>query len=422
MYASLILVLLLLIFTILSACDANKSLPTEDLPQSSIDLYPKEDSPSSIELDRIMKWADKGMVVHSPFNVFDSSIQQVKSEWGKPDHVDQVAGGSYATYSEKQTVIGFNQDGEIYDVRSYGPNLHELTIEKVEDKLGQPKDIRLNDQDSIYVYELKQQIELKLIFSNKTKSVDHISIYNPVRAEAEQYVLDIKGNSNQLTDKAWKSMQAWRAQIKSFSTEHQSVYLNGPNKKRVALTFDDGPDDTITPAIIHILNDYNVKGSFFFLGSNVMRYPEVVKQAYESGHLVLSHSYNHVELTKLGKVDVENELAGAGKAIQSVVGRKPAILRTPYGDTNNQVVSIAGEQGYSIVLWSIDTLDWSQREAENIVKNVVENVRNGDIILMHSDSDKIETEKALPLVIEALEKMNFEIVDLETLLNIKAYQ
>ncbi|MBS4219859.1 DUF4309 domain-containing protein [Bacillus sp. FJAT-49711] len=417
-----ILILILSFFTILSGCDANKTVPTKDLPQSSIDLHPKEDSSSFMGLDQVMKRAEKGMVAGSPFNVFDSTIQQVKSKWGEPTHLDRVAVGSYATYSEKQTVFGFNQDGEIYDVRSYGPDLHELTIEIVESELGQPKDIRFNDQESIYVYELKEQIELKFIFPNKTKNVDHISIYNPRLAEVEKYVLDIKGNSNQLTDNAWKSMQDWRAQIKSFSTEYQSVFLNGPNRKSVALTFDDGPDDAITPAIIDILNDYNVKGSFFFLGSNVKRYPEVVKKAYDGGHLVLSHSYNHVELTKLGKLEVEKEIVDAGKAIQSIIGKKPAILRTPYGDTSDQVVSISEENGYSIVLWSIDTLDWSQREANNIVHNVVENVRNGDIILMHSDYDKIETKKALPLLIEALEEMNFEVVDLETLLNIKAYQ
>ncbi|MBW8351094.1 DUF4309 domain-containing protein [Bacillus sp. IITD106] len=413
---------ILILFTMFSGCSPKKSLPIKDLPSNNNELHPKEVAPSSLAIDQIMKLANNGMVIDSPFTVFESTIQQVKSDWGEPNQIDEVAGGSYATYSKKQTVFGFNQDGEIYDIRSYSPNLHELTMEKVEDELGRPKDIRSNDQESIYVYELKKQIELKLIFPNKTKSVDHISIYNPARAKAEPYVLDIKGNSNQLSEKAWNSMKNWRAQIKQFSIRQPTVYLNGPNKKRVALTFDDGPDERITPAIIDVLNDYNVKGNFFFLGSNVKLHPEVVRKAYESGHLILSHSFNHVELTKLGKREVESEIKGAGEEIQSVIGKMPAILRTPYGDTNDQVVAVSNEQGYSIVLWSIDTLDWSQRESTNIVKNVMDNVRNGDIILMHSDSDKMETEKALPLIIEGLEKKNFEIVNLEELLNIKAYQ
>ncbi|MBS4201873.1 DUF4309 domain-containing protein [Bacillus sp. FJAT-49732] len=417
-----IMLLIIILFTILSGCSAKKSLPNEELPSNSNEVHPKEVSLSSFEIEQIMKLASNGMVIDSPFSIFESSIQQVKSSWGEPDQIDEVAGGSYATYKERNTVFGFNQYGEIYDVRSYNKNLQELKMEKIKHELGQPKDIRENNQESIYVYEMKNKTELKFIFSNDLKSVDHISIYNPGRFETKQYTLDIKGNSNQLSVKAWESMKNWREEIKQFSVEHPSVYVNGPNKKMVALTFDDGPDEKITPAIINILNDYNVKGNFFFLGSNVKLHPEVVKQAFESGHLVLSHSFNHVELSKLGKSEVEKEVKRAGEEIQSVIGKMPAILRTPYGDTNDQVVNVSKEQGYSIVLWSIDTLDWSQKDATNIVKNVVDNVRNGDIILMHSDSDKMETEKALPLMIESLEKMNFEIVELETLLNIKAYQ
>ncbi|MBS4196804.1 polysaccharide deacetylase family protein [Lederbergia citri] len=417
-----ILLIILILFTILSGCSTKKSLPIEDLPSNNNEWHPKEVSPSSFEIEQIVKLANNGMVIDSPFTVFESTIQQVRSDWGEPDQIDEVAGGSYATYKERNTVFGFNQDGEIYDVRFYNNNLRELTIEEVEHEIGQPIDIRKNNQESIYVYELKNEIELKMIFPNDTKRLGHISIYNPALAKAEQYVLDIKGNSNQLSDKAWKNMQNWRDQIKKFTVEHKNVYLNGPNKKRVALTFDDGPDDIITPAIINILNDYKVKGNFFFLGTNVKLHTDVVRKAYESGHLVLSHSLNHIELSKLGKGEVEKEIVSAGEEIQSVIGKKPAIIRPPYGETNEQVVSVSEEQGYSIVLWSIDTLDWSQRESTNIVDNVVKNLRNGDIILMHSDSDKTETEKALPLMIEALEKMDFEIVNLEDLLNIKAYQ
>jgi peptidoglycan/xylan/chitin deacetylase (PgdA/CDA1 family) len=129
-----------------------------------------------------------------------------------------------------------------------------------------------------------------------------------------------------------------------------------------------------------------------------------------------------VELTKLGKEDIRTEIDKAGKTIKSVIGKEPAIIRTPYGDTDTQVASVSKQEGYSIVLWSIDTLDWSQKDSTNIVKNVVDNIRNGDIILMHSDSDKSETKKALPLLIEELQKRNFEIVDLETMLNVKAYK
>ena len=200
------------------------------------------------------------------------------------------------------------------------------------------------------------------------------------------------------------------------------MFINGPNKRQVALTFDDGPDETITSATIDILDQYHVKGSFFFIGSNVELYPEVVRKADNKGHLVLNHSYNHVELTKLSKANIQLEINKTNKAIEEVIGKKPAILRPPFGDIDDKVAAISQDYGESVVLWSIDTLDWSQMEAENIVNNVVENVRNGDIILMHSNSDKIENLQALPLIIEALQESGFEIVDLETLLGVKAYQ
>jgi peptidoglycan/xylan/chitin deacetylase (PgdA/CDA1 family) len=148
----------------------------------------------------------------------------------------------------------------------------------------------------------------------------------------------------------------------------------------------------------------------------------VVKNAFNNGNLVLSHSFNHVELTKLGNEAIRLEIDRAGKAIKSVIGKEPAILRTPYGDTNEKVAEIAKQEDYSIVLWSIDTLDWSQMESKNIVNNVIDNLRNGDIILMHSDSDKSATKQALPILIEELQKRNVQIVDLETLLHVKAYQ
>ncbi|MFZ7944953.1 MULTISPECIES: polysaccharide deacetylase family protein [Bacillaceae] len=166
----------------------------------------------------------------------------------------------------------------------------------------------------------------------------------------------------------------------------------------------------MTPEIIDILAAYHVKGNFFFLGNKVKEHPDVVKQAFNQGNLVLSHSNHHVELTKLSKEAARKEIDDAGEEIQSVIGKEPAFLRTLYGDTNAQVAAISKQEGFSIVLWSIDTLDWSQKDSQNIVNNVIANVRNGDIILMHSDSDKIETKKALPLLIEELQKRNFEIV------------
>lgn len=423
-----VLLLMVPLVIVLSDCSPQKSNPNEKQQPQENEQQSQEVSPPVINLDEIMEKAKKGMIEDSKFTVMGGNMEEVKAEWGEPDQVDQAGYGYYAAYDDKNVTFGFNKADEIFDLRSYAKDLKEVTVQMIEDAFGSPAEVRKNNNERIYVYELEHGLELKFIIPIDTKVVDHLSVFHPQRAIAEDvekqqdYVLDIKGKSNKLTAQAWKGMQSWRKQIVLFAKEQEKMYMNGPDKKIVALTFDDGPDGNITPAIIDILDKYQVKGSFFFLGSEVEAYPEVVKNAYNKGNLILSHSYNHVDLTTLSKEEIRLEIDRAGKTVKSVIGKEPAILRTPYGETNDKVASIAEQEGYSIVLWSIDTLDWSQKEYSNIVNNVVENVRNGDIILMHSDSEKTQTTKALPLIIEALQEQNFEIVDLETLLGVKAYQ
>jgi peptidoglycan-N-acetylglucosamine deacetylase len=423
-------IILMVIFSVsmlLTACASQKPHPSKNVQPKQTALQPKEINQTSLkQLNEIRNWAQKGMVKECPFNALDSTINQVNAEWGNPDKVDQAGAGTYATYEDKHIALGYNKAGEIFDVRSYSTDLEKITDKMVVKSLGQPNQRRDSTIENIYVYELDQGIQLKIIISKSSDVIDHISVFNPkrttVKTVSNEYILDIKGQSNQLSESAWASMQKWRKDIVLFARNQENVYLNGPDVKKVALTFDDGPDEVITPAIIDILATYHVKGNFFFIGSKVSKHPDVVKNAFTNGNLVLSHSFNHVELTKLGKEAIRLEIDQAGKAIKSVIGKEPAILRTPYGDTNEKVADISKQEGYSIVLWSIDTLDWSQRDSKNIIRNVIDNLRNGDIILMHSDSDKSETKKALPLLIEELQKRNIEIVDLESLLNVKAYQ
>jgi peptidoglycan/xylan/chitin deacetylase (PgdA/CDA1 family) len=425
---SIFFILLLSFAIFLTACVSEKSAPNDKVPSKQSELDPKKVNSPIMKLDDVMKKARKGMVGESAYNVIDCTMEQVKEEWGEPDKIDKAGYGYYATYHKKNVALGYTDAGEIFDVRSYASDLNEITFKMIDKALGKPTQVREINNETIYVYELDTKIELKFILPSSDNGIDHISIFNPERATAAatnsklDYVLDIKGRSNQLTAQAWEKMQSWRKQIVLFSRGQANVYVNGPNQRKVALTFDDGPDNTVTPAIIDILAKYNVKGNFFFIGSKVQEHPDVVKKAYDKGNLVLSHTYNHLELTKLGKTEIYKEIDQAGKTIKSVIGKEPAIMRPPYGEANEQVTAISREEGYSLVLWSTDTLDWSQREADNIVKNVIDHVRNGDIILMHSDSDKTETQKALPLIIEALQAKNFEIVDLETLLNVKAYK
>ncbi|MGG3468001.1 polysaccharide deacetylase family protein [Neobacillus pocheonensis] len=413
--------LALLLITVLTACDSKEqqSKPIKDVPQKQTELPPKEVAPMTIKLKEIKEKENLGLVKDCEFSALDSTMVQVKEKWGEPDRVDRAGSGFYATYEHRGIAFGFNANGEIFDVRSFSNELQQISFTEIERTLGSPDQVTEYNNDQIETYDINATIQLKFIIPEKTKVIDHISVFNQQRAA--KYLLDIKGNSNQLSSSAWEKMLQWRKQMVNFSKGHENVYINGPNQKRVALTFDDGPDAAITPAIIDILNKYRVKGNFFFIGSNVVKYPEVVKKAFDNGNLVLNHSYNHVDLTNLTNQEIQSQIEKTEQAIAEIIGKKPAIIRPPYGETNPKVASIAQNEGDSIVIWSIDTLDWSQKEASNIVKNVVANVRNGDIILMHSTPEQTETKKALPQIIEELKKRNFEIVGLDRLLNVKAY-
>ncbi|MGE8205805.1 polysaccharide deacetylase family protein [Heyndrickxia sp. NPDC080065] len=380
------------------------------------------------QIIKMKELADKGEVENASTKL-TQNFKYVQEKWGQPDKIDQVNNGFYAVYDEKKITYGYNNKNIIYDVRSYDKQLQNLDFKLIQKVLGKPYDQRKNNEENIVVYQVNKSYQLKFIIKQSTGKVDHISVYDQQwdqacckQAEKTDYFLPIKGNSNQLSDFAWKNMMKWREDAVLLAKKHKEVSVNGPNVKKVALTFDDGPDNINTPEIINTLEKFHVKGNFFFIGERVKQYPEVVKQAYQNGNLVLSHSYFHDDLTKKNSAEMKKDLLDTEKAIEKIIGKKPAILRPPYGETNQSVISNASQLGYHIVLWSIDTLDWSQKDYENIVKNVVSNVRNGDIILMHSNDDKAETAKAVPIIIEELNKKGFEIVDLSELLSIQPYK
>jgi peptidoglycan-N-acetylglucosamine deacetylase len=408
-----------------SSKNNNESNHQED---KKSDPPPKEESkPSETFPKQIRDLALNGKGLNSEFTL-KTNIQKVYENWGDPDYTDKYNEYFYAMYEKRDITFGFYENGEIFDIRSYDDKLQSLTYDQIMSALGEPTDTKRVNDESIYVYKLNEDIELKFIIPNKSGTVDHTSVFLTKKTDDTSdintdYILEIKGTSNNLSEKAWENMLKSRAEMLALAKSYpKNIFLNGSNQKKVALTFDDGPDKTVTPAIIEILDRYNVKGNFFFVGEKVRLYPEIVKTASDDGHLILSHSYYHNDLSKRGKDDITRDLVMTNDAIQDVIGKRPALFRPPYGATNKFVLSSAQENNLKIVLWSIDTLDWSQKESVHIKENVLNNVRNGDIILMHSDGDKTETEKSLPLVIEGLMNKGFQIVTLDILINEAAYR
>ena len=181
--------------------------------------------------------------------------------------------------------------------------------------------------------------------------------------------------------------------------------------KRVALTFDDGPNTKVTPQILEILKKYEAKATFFMVGRNVSKNQAIVKQMYEEGHEIGNHTWNHPKLTNLSNASVKQEVDNTSNAIYKAIGQNPTVFRPPYGATSNQVRSVLS---IPTILWSIDTLDWKHRNADKILSYVKASAKDGSIILMHDIHQS--TANGLENVILYLQKQGYELVTVSEIL------
>lgn len=192
------------------------------------------------------------------------------------------------------------------------------------------------------------------------------------------------------------------------------------NTKNVALTFDDTPNPENARKLLKILKKYDVQGAFFVNGATInSENIDAIRYTSQEGHLILSHSFDHVNLKELNTNDVDTQLVSNAERIEEVTGHYPKLFRPPYGLSNRNVVDSVNEHGMTMILWSIDSLDWTLKDANTIVQVVIGNVHNGDIILMHCNQMTIDT---LPIIIEKLRQRGYMIVRLDELLGIKAYR
>jgi peptidoglycan/xylan/chitin deacetylase (PgdA/CDA1 family) len=170
--------------------------------------------------------------------------------------------------------------------------------------------------------------------------------------------------------------------------EKYNYAFSGPyNTPAVALTFDDGPDPVFTPLILDKLKKYGVKATFFLLGTNIEKFPEIVNQISVEGHLIGNHTYSHPRLTDITDEEYHYQIHKTDELIQQLVGYKPKFFRPPYGVIEESQLKWANEQGMMVTQWSIDTLDWQGLDAEKITQTVMANVLPGSIILQHNAPD-----------------------------------
>ncbi|WP_260471801.1 polysaccharide deacetylase family protein [Bacillus salinus] len=212
---------------------------------------------------------------------------------------------------------------------------------------------------------------------------------------------------------------------RTFITTHieykpNEITVANTSEKYVALTFDDGPDDFYTPRILSILKEKGVPATFFVIGRNVSRYPNITKQMVSEGHSVANHTWSHPDLRYTWSADVKKEILDTQDIIFKTIGRKSDLFRPPYGFYTKADLAILSEIGMRNIKWSVDTLDWSGLTADMILDIVRRDITPGGIILQHNNSANRNLEgtiEALPIIIDELKKQGYMFVTLQTLLD-----
>ena len=149
--------------------------------------------------------------------------------------------------------------------------------------------------------------------------------------------------------------------------------------KAVALTFDDGPS-SFTNRLLDCLEENNAKATFFMVGTEIASFPDEVKRMKELGCELGNHTYDHTDLTTLSADDISSEISKVDEQLVNLTGQGASVVRPPYGSVNDAVKATVGTP---MILWSIDTLDWKTQDVESTVEEVMNNVTDGSIILMH---------------------------------------
>lgn len=193
--------------------------------------------------------------------------------------------------------------------------------------------------------------------------------------------------------------------------------------KLIALTFDDGPSPHFTPQVLNILAQNDVKATFFLIGREADKLPDITRKIVENGNEIGNHTYFHPTTLKNININkVKNEITKTEDAIYQITNIRPVLFRPPGGYFNKEIVESAKELNYTTILWSWNqqTNDWKNPGVEKIVETVLKNPRSGDIIIFHDrGGDRTQTIESLQPIIDGLKEKGFKIVTVSELIKNK---
>jgi peptidoglycan-N-acetylglucosamine deacetylase len=203
---------------------------------------------------------------------------------------------------------------------------------------------------------------------------------------------------------------------------YQNVVHSVPTKEKVvALTFDDGPHPVYTRQILDILDKYHVKATFFMIGRLMDRYPDIVREVLKRGHVIANHTYTHPSNIEADtSAQVIRELEQCEQVIERMTGKRAYFFRPPRGLIDSTVFSIAQDEGYQTILWTVSADHHDAPTPELMAERVLKLNRPGGIILAHDGTfpTRWKDVAATPLIIERLQKKGYRFVTIPELLKI----
>jgi len=206
------------------------------------------------------------------------------------------------------------------------------------------------------------------------------------------------------------------------SDYHVKAYCHNPleTKKKIALTFDDGPT-SYTLQVLELLKRYNAKATFFCIGKNIEIHPEIIKQIINEGHLVGNHSYSHSKFFDFYNANkITDELRKTDQLLEKFTSKKINFFRPPYGVTTPSIRRALKTTGHKVIGWNIRSLDGRIKNHDLIFNRIIKRVSPGGIVLLHDTAQ--HSVLVLEQFLQFLQQNNYEVISIEELLNLKAYE
>ena len=319
----------------------------------------------------------------SIFYVYDWGISMIHS-W-----IREVVAGAFTKNQTQTNIEPVVVVPDFLDIRSLTSQRYLFTLTKeVEKKLSEVYDTGILIESEYETFPRIYQSGSEFIFDIWGENIGF-----PVSS----YFFDI-WNTEKITTVSWEDIVSWE--------------INGKNSKKIALTFDDGPNSKYTSILLDILKNEKIRVTFYVLGNKVEQFPNIVKREYAEWHEIGSHSYEHAFLQNKTTREVQEDLYKTDQAVYRAIWKYPITFRPPYWSIHTGMLD---KIAMPIVLWSVDPHDW---KTLNKYKNIesIKHTKNGDIIIMH-DIHEVSIESITDMI-HFLKKEWFSFVTVSEILDL----